>query len=118
MSTSPTPNLTDWLACIPDRSAAKDAPLRRWFEGVFSLMSQLGFHVENPQDITSGHPLIWKCDHAQVIARRQVSLPIEGDSRPGIECSDDLESWEAVFSARTPHPVIFEALRHLFCPEG
>ncbi len=104
------PNLTPWTDCLREKPSSL-TPKTDWFNAVFKRLDECGFVLDNPQAITGGWALEWKCGDSQVIASRCIQFP-DGDMY-GIHMCNDTESGQASFNCYFPLSVVYEAIRHL-----
>lgn len=103
-------DFTPWLDAL---GSTRFEPRRReFFTKVFALLSSHGFTLDNPDAIDGGYRLEFHLGDCWVIADRYSSFPVAGET-PGIQLYNEVESWEASFSAYTPMHIVIEAINEL-----
>ena len=111
-----TPNFTPWLDQIHDSHILNHKPNRCWFAQVIEMLIEFGFELQSDEvAIIDGRDLEWKCRHARVMTKLFIDFPVTTEW-PGIELSDEMESWEAVLQVRTPLNVVRLAIEELNPP--
>lgn len=102
-------DFTPWIDAIGVKCAFKK---REFFRIIFANLTELGFHLANPDAIAGGYRLEFQRGNCWVIADRYMSFPVAGET-PGIQLYDESESWEASFHSYTPVSIVTQALNAL-----
>jgi hypothetical protein len=105
--------LQPWIECLPSR----DVRRRAFFTHIFNRLNELGFVLENQDGIEGGYRLSFLRGNSWVIADRYMSFAVAGETS-GISLYNEVEEWEAKFSARVPVNVVISAINTLNPDEG
>lgn len=99
-----TPDLTPWLNTLSNED-------KKFFNAVFSELTNSGFELENPSAVEDGDKLSFKRGCSRVVADQFTSFPRSTSS--GVSLWDETEAWEAQFHHFTPTPIVIGAIRSL-----
>lgn len=107
-------DFTPWIDTIGRPRFAQRS--REFFRIIFANLTELGFHLANPDALAGGYRLEFKRGSCWVIADRYMSFHVAGET-PGIQLYDESESWEASFHSYTPVSIVTAAILALSTDE-
>lgn len=102
-------DFTPWLQYIPDTTALQDRRVHKWFTLIFLKLEQLGFGLENPEDIIEGRDLRFSVNGALFVTSRSVRTPVAGES-PGVYWLSPDEAHEGILTHRSPWGLVLQAI--------
>lgn len=111
------PDLSEWLAYIPDKTACKSNAWQEWFKAIFAELAERGFEFKGSErDIADGFDLVFSNGEATVYASRIGHAAIM-NYVPSVTFTDSAECWEVVFTVTSPIKAVKKLIEEILPEE-